>query len=158
MSKSGRIALTGSVTAALAAAVTAAGYDVVPDIEDEAERIRAQREQHDNMAAMGRGILRNMAAQIAPKSDWVHSDERMMNATLERVRKRLKALKNARMPLPTKGKQMGECNRTACQHAPALFWNRSTLAYYCASCARKINEANTGELGTAPLCKFVEVK
>lgn len=39
------------------------------------------------------------------------------------------------------------CNRSACQSPLNIgerFWNDSTRAYYCASCARKINQANPG--------------
>lgn len=39
-----------------------------------------------------------------------------------------------------KGTWGGNCNRTACQQPGAVWWNSSTRAYYCQSCARKINE------------------
>lgn len=38
-----------------------------------------------------------------------------------------------------KGELGQECNRTACDVTPALFFNTSTKAHYCAGCARKIN-------------------
>lgn len=46
-------------------------------------------------------------------------------------------------PLPAdKGEYMGSCNRTACLAHPADWYNHWTRHYYCASCARKINDAN----------------
>jgi hypothetical protein len=44
-------------------------------------------------------------------------------------------------PLPGKGDT--RCNRTACQvelRVGQRFWNTVTRAYYCPSCARRINE------------------
>lgn len=38
-----------------------------------------------------------------------------------------------------KGLKNGSCNRTACQDPGANFFNRSTKAYYCEYCARRIN-------------------
>lgn len=38
-----------------------------------------------------------------------------------------------------KGHQGGECNRTACENFPATWFNLYTQAWYCQSCARKIN-------------------
>lgn len=45
------------------------------------------------------------------------------------------------------GKGETRCNRTACQvelHIGRRWWNSSTRAFYCASCARRINEASPG--------------
>jgi len=39
-----------------------------------------------------------------------------------------------------KGAYSGECNRTAGDNRPALYWNRYTHAFYCLPCARKLNE------------------
>lgn len=39
------------------------------------------------------------------------------------------------------------CNRTACQKPGAAWWNTSTRAYYCADCAKAINEHNPGLCG-----------
>lgn len=36
------------------------------------------------------------------------------------------------------------CHRTACRKAGAAWWNPSTRTYYCAVCARAINEHNPG--------------
>jgi len=43
---------------------------------------------------------------------------------------------------PDKGHFNGSCNRRACQAPGATFWNPSTRAHYCRSCAGKINHAN----------------
>lgn len=40
-----------------------------------------------------------------------------------------------------KGQQGGSCNVTACQEPGATWFNTSTRAFYCPSCARKINRA-----------------
>lgn len=50
-----------------------------------------------------------------------------------------------------KGKYGGNCNRTACQQPGAVWWNSSTRAFYCQSCARKINEFSVKADGYA-LC------
>lgn len=39
-----------------------------------------------------------------------------------------------------KGEFNGECNRTACSNKNAVYYNKGTHAYYCDSCAMKINE------------------
>lgn len=41
-----------------------------------------------------------------------------------------------------KGEYLQECNRTVCKNTPAVFFNYSTKMFYCASCARLINDAN----------------
>jgi hypothetical protein len=41
-----------------------------------------------------------------------------------------------------KGDYLGPCNRTACHHLGAIFFNRSTQKYYCEACAYLINKAN----------------
>jgi hypothetical protein len=38
-----------------------------------------------------------------------------------------------------KGLLNGACNRTACLARPATWFNSSTLAHYCPSCAARIN-------------------
>lgn len=38
----------------------------------------------------------------------------------------------------------GICNRTACSGRRAEFWNFETFAFYCAHCARSINDMTTG--------------
>ena len=38
-----------------------------------------------------------------------------------------------------KGDKNCECNRRACNNAPAIHFNRSTEKFYCTPCARKIN-------------------
>jgi hypothetical protein len=45
-----------------------------------------------------------------------------------------------------KGMMAGSCNRTACQ-APqsAFYYNKSTQKFYCASCAKLINDANRAD-------------
>lgn len=42
-----------------------------------------------------------------------------------------------------KGKKDGNCNRQACQQPGAFYFNVGTDAYYCESCARKINRSMT---------------
>ena len=44
-----------------------------------------------------------------------------------------------------KGDYNEECNRTACTTPQALWYNRSTRAWYCRDCAEKINRANEAE-------------
>jgi hypothetical protein len=39
-----------------------------------------------------------------------------------------------------KGKQGGNCNRTACQAPGATYYNPYTYAYYCPACARMLND------------------
>src|SRR5690349_19861936 len=39
-----------------------------------------------------------------------------------------------------KGKLDGACNRSACLERPATWWNESTRAHYCGTCARLIND------------------
>lgn len=41
-----------------------------------------------------------------------------------------------------KGKKGENCNRTACQAPGAYWYNHSTQAYYCRTCADLINRAN----------------
>lgn len=49
---------------------------------------------------------------------------------------------------PLKGKKNGACNRSACQSEHhVVFYNQSTMAYYCAACAKKINDANQYDFG-----------
>lgn len=40
---------------------------------------------------------------------------------------------------PDKGKKGGRCNVTTCQAPGAWWYNKSTRAYYCRSCAIRIN-------------------
>lgn len=40
---------------------------------------------------------------------------------------------------PDKGHKGGSCNRTACQAPNAVWYNHSTQAYYCTTCARMLN-------------------
>lgn len=40
---------------------------------------------------------------------------------------------------PDKGLKGGSCNRTACQGPDAYYFNKSTRAYYCKTCADAIN-------------------
>jgi len=47
-----------------------------------------------------------------------------------------------------KGQKNGLCNRTACQSPyHVVYYNQSTRAYYCSSCAKKINDANRKDFG-----------
>ena len=56
---------------------------------------------------------------------------------------------------PDKGKKGGRCNVTACQKPGAMWFNKSTEAYYCEDCAREINwpggRADTMRLYGVPL-------
>ena len=45
----------------------------------------------------------------------------------------------------------GLCNRTACRASGARWYNNGTQAYYCISCAEKINDASEGT-SFYPLC------
>jgi hypothetical protein len=42
--------------------------------------------------------------------------------------------------LPGKGHKHGECERTACTNPDARWYNPHTNAYYCQSCALKLND------------------
>jgi hypothetical protein len=56
-----------------------------------------------------------------------------------------------------KGVMGGLCNRTACQAPGAVYFNRSTLRYYCEACAELLNRENADEaqrLFGGPLCVF----
>lgn len=56
-------------------------------------------------------------------------------------------------PLPGKGDT--RCNRMACQDVLRVghrWWNKITKAYYCPSCARRINMSSFPE----PLCILTE--
>ena len=61
-----------------------------------------------------------------------------------------------------KGNYNQECNRTACKNLRAVFYNKSTQKYYCASCAKLINDANRFDsmrlYGTPNLCELEENK
>jgi hypothetical protein len=41
-----------------------------------------------------------------------------------------------------KGDHNDECNRTACDKKPAVYFNHSTRKFYCIDCAARINELN----------------
>lgn len=45
----------------------------------------------------------------------------------------------------TKGKYKSECYRTVCRNKGATFFNHSTEQFYCAECAKLINEANRSD-------------
>jgi len=60
--------------------------------------------------------------------------------------------------VPEKGDYSGECNRTACNKQPAVFYNHSTRKHYCLACARTINQYNhkdAMEMFGHELCTFV---
>lgn len=50
-----------------------------------------------------------------------------------------------------KGLKNGSCNRTACQVPGANHYNQYTHAYYCKSCAMKINRGAI-DAGLEPFC------
>ncbi len=51
-----------------------------------------------------------------------------------------------------KGQKGGACNVTACQlPGSAVYFNHSTRAYYCQTCARAINDANAHDSFTIGL-------
>lgn len=45
--------------------------------------------------------------------------------------------------LPEKGNKGAECNRTACTTSPADWYNQYTQRWYCETCAKRINQAET---------------
>ncbi len=53
-----------------------------------------------------------------------------------------------------KGDYGDECNRMRCENNDAVFFNRSTLKYYCITCAIVLNKSNPDaeELFGGPLC------
>ena len=56
-----------------------------------------------------------------------------------------------------KGTYAGICNRTACDHKPAIYYNHSTKMYYCRQCAELINSFNRSDsmrLFGHELCTF----
>lgn len=60
------------------------------------------------------------------------------------------------MGCPTEGRVEGPtdekfCNRSACRAVGATWWNTSTRAWYCAECARLINEGAVN-FGDQPIC------
>lgn len=60
---------------------------------------------------------------------------------------------------PEKGDYSGECNRTACNKQPAVFYNHSTQKHYCSACASMINQYNRADamnLYGHDLCTFVD--
>jgi hypothetical protein len=57
-----------------------------------------------------------------------------------------------------KGKLRGNCNRTSCQKPNAVFYNSSTQAHYCHSCARLINESCSGLCLMDPDYKIEQLK
>jgi hypothetical protein len=71
----------------------------------------------------------------------------MTRASPARVeRRQMLAARRSTTPKPPstitmddKGRFNGSCNVTACQQPGAAWYNSSTRAYYCASCAREIN-------------------
>lgn len=44
--------------------------------------------------------------------------------------------------MTNKGDYLGSCNRSACNNDHATFYNHSTRRYYCADCAKLINDVN----------------
>jgi hypothetical protein len=54
---------------------------------------------------------------------------------------------------PDKGLKNGSCNRQSCQQPGATWFNRGTDAWYCQSCALRIN-ASPFMLGEPPLCSY----
>lgn len=50
---------------------------------------------------------------------------------------------------PKGQRKHGPCNVTACQQPGAIYWNTSTLAWYCRKCALAINAV---PMSTPPLC------
>jgi hypothetical protein len=61
------------------------------------------------------------------------------------------------MHIPTRNNRGGRCFRASCRAPGATWFNKSSRAYYCQSCARKINDANPDarSLYGAPLCEEV---
>lgn len=55
-------------------------------------------------------------------------------------------------PPPALPEQLEACARSACRAEGANYWNRSTRAWYCAACARAINNANRCDTGKHDLC------
>lgn len=61
---------------------------------------------------------------------------------------------------PDKGLFNGSCNRRACQVPGATYWNSSTRAHYCKTCAYMINRANPDVPGypRVKLCQDVALR
>lgn len=51
-----------------------------------------------------------------------------------------------------KGRKNGSCNRRACQKSGAVWFNKSTRAYYCGDCAHQINHY-AARVGDPKLCE-----
>lgn len=54
---------------------------------------------------------------------------------------------------PAKGEHGGKCQRIACDHQGAHWFNETNGRYYCASCARTFNEVSRRH-GQRPLCEL----
>lgn len=60
-----------------------------------------------------------------------------------------------------KGTQNGECNRKSCSNKKAIYYNLSTLKFYCESCANIINHENESDshrLFGGLLCVIFDIK
>lgn len=58
----------------------------------------------------------------------------------------------------TKGKYLGKCNMSSCNtNEPATWYNQGSYAYYCTSCANRLNndpfnKRDAERLFRSPLC------
>lgn len=57
----------------------------------------------------------------------------------------IQRVKNPAPDPKLKGQRGGNCNRTACQLAPAPYYNPYTHAFYCKTCARELNRVWEGD-------------
>ena len=64
---------------------------------------------------------------------------------LARIKVRETANSSEEDLLKIKGKRNGACNRSACLDVPAICFNKTMDAYYCISCARRLNETKLSD-------------
>jgi len=69
-----------------------------------------------------------------------HLGRKSLNKFQQKITKD-KAMTEQRNP-ELKGVKGGNCNREACQKPGAVWFNHSTHAYYCPSCAELLNNVN----------------
>lgn len=120
--------------------------------EDSSFRIVAQRFLRDNDFADDRANIPGVKMYV--ESYHIDSQEGL-NYLVETLRKHDKNLFDA----PTMDPK-NLCNRGACKAPGAICWNQTMHAWYCISCARKINQASvemTHNFSNGPLDKLISI-
>jgi len=90
----------------------------------------------------GRTVGKSYAVRIARLLNTLDSMRRTPNlGTMER-HSTMQGLAGEAKKLGLKGRWNMLCNRTQCLAPDAVFYNRGSYAFYCASCARELNRVN----------------